>query len=181
MNRSAVFLDRDGVLNRALVRNGKPYAPRILSQFRLLPGAAAAVRDLKAAGFLVIVVTNQPDIGNGLVDPGTVEEMHSRLRAKLPLDDIKVCEHRQNEGCACRKPAPGMLLDAASDWDIVLADSFMVGDRIGDVVAGRRAGCTTVFVDRGYAEGRGTGWDIRVRNLPAAVAEILKRVPRQQQ
>lgn len=180
MKRAAVFLDRDGVLNRALVRDGKPYAPRSLSEFRLLPGAAAAVRELKDAGFLAIVVTNQPDIGNRLVDRCTVNAMHERLRQRMPLDDIKVCEHRQNEGCSCRKPAPGMLMEAASDWDIVLADSFMVGDRIGDVVAGRRAGCKTVFVDRGYSEEKGKGWDIRVHNLRAGVAEILKRIPRYQ-
>ena len=101
--RRAAFLDRDGVLNRCEVRDGKPYAPRHLRDFRLLPGAAAAVRDLKSAGLLVIVVTNQPDIGNGLTDPVVVEAMHDKLRRAMPIDGVVMCAHRQDEGCDCRR------------------------------------------------------------------------------
>ncbi len=148
----AVFLDRDGVINRSNVIEGKPYAPRRLADFRLLPGAVAAVERLRAAGFKVVVVTNQPDIGNGLVDAAEVEAMHARLRQRMSVDDIRVCPHRQTDGCACRKPAPGMLLAAAAEHGIDLSASYMVGDRNSDIVAGAEAGCYTLLIRRGYFE-----------------------------
>jgi len=111
----AVFLDRDGVINRALVRNGKPYAPRTLEDFEILPGVIDTVQALKRAGYLMIVVTNQPDIGNGLVDAAVVERMHAQLCAAMPIDAVYVCPHRQDEGCDCRKPKPGMLFSAKND------------------------------------------------------------------
>ena len=150
----AVFLDRDGVINQCEVRDGKPYAPRALEDFELLPRVIPAVRMLKDAGLLVIVGTNQPDIGNGLVDVVVVEAMHDVLRKRLPLDDIKMCPHRQDEGCDCRKPKPGMLIAAAKERNIDLSRSFMVGDRWGDIVAGQAAGCYTFMLDRGYREPR---------------------------
>jgi D-glycero-D-manno-heptose 1,7-bisphosphate phosphatase len=169
----AVFVDRDGVLNRALVRNGKPYAPRRLADFRLLPGAARAVVALKQAGFLVIVVTNQPDIGHGLIAPAAVEAMHERLRARIPVDKIMVCPHRQDENCACRKPKPGLLLDAAERWGIDLRQSYMIGDRWSDVVAGRTARVYTVLVDRGYSERLAQEPDARARSIADAVRIVL--------
>jgi D-glycero-D-manno-heptose 1,7-bisphosphate phosphatase len=174
----AVFLDRDGVLNRSEVRDGKPYAPRLLKAFRLLPGVPRAVRALKDAGFLVIVVTNQPDIGNGKVDPGVVAAMHARLRRLIPVDDIAMCPHRQDENCPCRKPKAGLLTDAAQRFRIDLSNSFMVGDRWSDVVAGRTAGCYTVFVNRGYREEMQIAPDATVSSLPAAARLILLRPPK---
>lgn len=173
LGRPAVFLDRDGVINRTFVVSGKPYAPRQLADFRLLPGSAAAIDSLAAAGYPVFVFTNQPDIGNGLVDPAVVEAMHDRLRRKLRIDDIFCCPHRQDEGCACRKPAPGMLTAAAERYGLDLASSIVVGDRSSDMEAGRRAGCRTVFVDRGYSETLRVRPDVVVRSLPAAVRHIL--------
>lgn len=169
----AVFLDRDGVLNRCEVRGGKPYAPRRLEEFRLLPGTAAALRTLKQAGFLLVVVTNQPDIGNGKVSPDVVESMHRRLREKLPVDDIRMCPHRQTDGCDCRKPRPGMLLSAAKEWNISLRDSFMIGDRWSDVVAGRGAGCYTLFLDRHYEETPQIQADAVSVSLAHAVQQVL--------
>ena len=148
--KPAVFLDRDGVLVRGEIRDGKLYAPRRLEDFRLLPGAAEGVRALRDRGFLTIVVTNQPDIGNGLVAAEVVEAMHAIMRRKLPLDSIEVCPHRQTDGCACRKPKAGLLLAAAERFSVDLSASFMVGDRSSDVVAGRSVGCYTLFLDRGY-------------------------------
>lgn len=171
---AAVFLDRDGVLNRALVRDGKAYAPRSMRDFRLLPGTAKAVAALRGAGFRTVVVTNQPDIGNGLVDRATVEAMNDRLRSRTGVDDIMVCPHRQDMGCACRKPAPGMLLSAARHG-IDLGRSYMVGDRWSDVAAGRAAGCFTIFIDRGYREGCPETPDAVAASLPAAVGLILSR------
>jgi D-glycero-D-manno-heptose 1,7-bisphosphate phosphatase len=171
--RRAVFLDRDGVIARSEIRDGKPYAPRRLEDFRLLPGAERAVRDLKQAGFLVVVVTNQPDIGNGLVDSAVVQAMHAKLRARVPVDDIRMCPHRQDAGCACRKPRPGLLRAAARRWNIDLKRSYMVGDRDGDIVAGKRAGCYTLLINRHYSEPRRTAPDRMVRSLRAGVRVIL--------
>jgi D-glycero-D-manno-heptose 1,7-bisphosphate phosphatase len=171
----AVFLDRDGVLNRALVRNRKPYAPRHLREFRLLPGAAEAVRELKTVGFLIIVVTNQPDVGHGLTTPQTLAAMHARLSERLPVDAILVCPHRQDAGCTCRKPKPGMIHQAETDWGINVTRSYLVGDRPTDIVAGRAAGLYTVFLDRGYAEPLLEPPDARVGSLRQAVRKILAR------
>jgi len=173
--RRAVFLDRDGVISRSYVRDGKPYAPRRFEDFRLLPGAADAVQALKGAGFLTIVVTNQPYIGNGLVAPAVVEAMHTKLRERVPVDDIRMCPHRQDEGCACRKPRPGMLLAAAKRWKIDLKNSYIVGDRNGDISAGKAAGCHTVLINRYYYEPRRAEPDKNVRSLAAAVRFILSR------
>jgi D-glycero-D-manno-heptose 1,7-bisphosphate phosphatase len=174
--RRAAFLDRDGVINRCFVRAGKAYAPRRLADFRLLPGVAAAVRDLKAAGLLVVVVTNQPDIGNGLVDETIVTAMHDRLRARVAVDDIFVCPHSQDAGCACRKPRPGMLIEAAKLWKIDLKRSFIVGDRASDIIAGETVGCYTLFVDRGYREPRPDHPGKRVKSLRSATAQILSLI-----
>lgn len=173
MRRAAVFLDRDGVINRSLVRDGKPYAPRRLTDFRLLPGVARAVAGLRAAGFMIVVVTNQPDIGNGLVDAATVDAMHARLRAKISVDSLMVCPHRQDAGCACRKPRAGMLRAAARRLKIDPRKSFMVGDRWHDILAGRRFGCYTICLDRGYRESSQIGADATVGSLPAAARHIL--------
>jgi D-glycero-D-manno-heptose 1,7-bisphosphate phosphatase len=174
-HRPAVFLDRDGVLVRGEIRDGKLYAPRRLEDFRLLPGAAESVRALRQRGFLTIVVTNQPDIGNGLVAAEVVEAMHAIMRKKLPLDAIEVCPHRQTDGCACRKPKAGLLLAAAERFSVDLSASFMVGDRSSDIVAGRSVGCYTLFLDRGYDRCTDVRPDAVVRSLRQAVQHILGR------
>jgi D-glycero-D-manno-heptose 1,7-bisphosphate phosphatase len=170
--QKAVFLDRDGVLSCSFVREGKPYAPTRFEDFRLLPDAATAAIAMKAAGFALVVVTNQPDVGNGKVGKAVVEQMNEALKRDLPIDIVKVCYHSQTEGCACRKPRPGMLLDAAADMNLDLAASYMVGDRWSDVAAGRAAGCQTVFIDRGYTEKRPDSADFQVASL-AEAAEII--------
>ncbi|HUO43430.1 MAG TPA: HAD family hydrolase [Burkholderiales bacterium] len=169
----AVFLDRDGVVTRCEVRNGKPYALRSLNGFRLLPRVKSSIAKLKRAGFIVIIVTNQPDIGNGLVDPKVVSAMHDRLRALLPIDEIRMCPHRQTDNCRCRKPKPGMLRAAARKWGITLKKSFMVGDRWGDIVAGQAVGCYTVFVDRHYKEPQIAVPDGYATSLASATRLIL--------
>lgn len=150
--KRAVFLDRDGVLNRAVVREGKAFSPSTLAEFEVMPDAAACLDELKRLGFLVIVVTNQPEVARGTLAPAALEEMHAVLRAQLPLDDILCCLHDDAAGCECRKPRPGLLLDAARRHGIDLAGSFMVGDRWRDIEAGAAAGCRTVWIDYGYRE-----------------------------
>lgn len=173
--RPAVFLDRDGVLTVPEFRDGRSFAPRTLEAFRIYPDAAASVRRLKQAGFLVVVVTNQPDVGAGLVVQEIVEEMHARLREAVPVDDIEVCYETRAQATDRRKPGAGMLLDAARRWGIDLSQSFMVGDRDSDVEAGRRAGCTTVFVDLSYDEPAPVGQAATVGSLAEATDWILRR------
>ncbi len=171
----AVFLDRDGVIVRGEMRNGKSYAPRRLKDFRLLPGARAAVTALHDHGFLVVVVTNQPDIGNGLVGPAVVDAMHKILLEKLPLDGIELCPHRQADNCDCRKPKPGLLEAAGRKYSIDFSISYMVGDRCSDIVAGNSLGCYTIFVDRGYDACVKVKPDAVVRSLSQAVQHILNK------
>lgn len=170
--RRAVFLDRDGVLNRSDVREGKPFAPLRVEDFDILPGVPESVAALREAGFLIIVTTNQKDIGEGLASMEVLEAMHDKLRAAVPVDDICVCAC--GETCRRYKPKPGMLLDAARQWDIDLAASIMVGDRWRDVDAGKAVGCLTYFIDCGYSEPLNQSPDHTVSDLPEAVRHILK-------
>jgi D-glycero-D-manno-heptose 1,7-bisphosphate phosphatase len=172
--RHAVFLDRDGVLSRSLLRDGKPLAPTTVEEFELLPGVADALNNLHAAGFLLVVVTNQPDVSTGVTRREAVEEMHRRLREWLPVDEIKVCYHVEADGCDCRKPKPGMLLAAAHERGIDLKSSWMVGDRWRDVAAGKSAGCRTILVECHYAERKAEAPDFAVQSLPEAAEIILK-------
>ena len=170
----AVFLDRDGVINRAFVRDGKPFPPNSLAELELLPGTGEAIGLLKKAGFLIIVVTNQPDVGAGRQMREVVEALHARLMAELPIDTIRVCYHIEQDGCACRKPKPGMLLEAATEYDIDLARSYLVGDRWRDIGAGQAAGCRSFFIDYGYLEKKPEKLYVPVKSLLDAANEILK-------
>jgi D-glycero-D-manno-heptose 1,7-bisphosphate phosphatase len=175
--RAAVFLDRDGVINRSSRIGGKPYAPRRLGDFRLLPGVAAAVADLKRAGFLIIVVTNQPDVGNGLTTRETLDAMHAKLSKSVAVDAILVCPHRQDAGCSCRKPKPGLLRRGIQDFAVDPSCSYMIGDRWSDIAAGRAANLYSIFIDRGYAEALHERPDLVVTSLPRAVQAILATSP----
>jgi D-glycero-D-manno-heptose 1,7-bisphosphate phosphatase len=171
----AVFLDRDGVLVVPQFRDGRSFAPQRLEDFRLYDGSHAAVSRLKAAGFVVVVATNQPDVGAGIVAEQVVEAMHARLRAEVPVDDIETCFDTRGHATDRRKPAPGMLVDAARKWQVDLGTSYVVGDRHTDVEAGIRAGCTSVFIDHSYAaEVKPTAQSATVKNLTEAVDWILR-------
>jgi D-glycero-D-manno-heptose 1,7-bisphosphate phosphatase len=174
--RQAVFLDRDGVINRAIVREGKPYPPSGLAELEILPGVPEALSRLQTAGLRLIVVTNQPDVARGRQTWEDVQALHAALQAQLPLDEFRVCCHDDADRCVCRKPAPGMLLAAAQEHNLDLSTSFMVGDRWRDVEAGRRAGCSTVFIDYGYAEPLESPPHVRVRSLAEATDWILAHI-----
>ena len=173
--RRAVFLDRDGVINRALKRAGKPYPPTTLAEFEILPEVPAACAKLKAAGFCLIVATNQPDVGRGTLAQAVVEAIHTHMLSQLPIDRVEVCFHPGQglSDCSCRKPKPGMLLQAASQLGLDLTQSWMVGDRWRDVDCGHAAGCRTVFVDYGYSEELKQKPDFSARNLGEAADIIL--------
>jgi D-glycero-D-manno-heptose 1,7-bisphosphate phosphatase len=174
VKRRAVFLDRDGVLNASPVRGGKPYAPASLAEFKLLPGVPEALAQLRNAGFLNVVVTNQPDVANGKARREDVEAIHAQLLKNLPLDAVKVCFHDDSDGCDCRKPKPGMLLEAAKELGIELAESYLVGDRWRDVAAAQAAGCKALFINYKYAEREPDPPFVEVKSLPEAAGYIVR-------
>lgn len=171
--RRAVFLDRDGVINRAFTRQGKPYPPATLQELEILPGVAEALAALRAAGFLNVVVTNQPDVATGAQRREIVDAMHSLLCKRLPIDAIMACFHGEADRCECRKPKAGMLNEAAQELHIDLARSYLVGDRWRDVSAGKTAGCFTFFIDYGYDETLRDAPDRVVGSLEEASRYIL--------
>jgi D-glycero-D-manno-heptose 1,7-bisphosphate phosphatase len=175
MTRPAVFLDRDGVLDAPVIRSGRPYPPASLDELRVLDGVPEACSDLAAAGLALVCITNQPDIARGTQVPETVAAINDRLRRLLSLDEVVVCPHDDADDCECRKPRPGMILDAAGRLDLNLARSVTVGDRWRDVEAGRAAGTSTVFIDWGYDEPRPEAPDLVVRDFKEAVPWIIER------
>ena len=174
MNR-ALFLDRDGVINKSIVVGGKPFAPTVLKDFHILPGVIEALLQLKNAGFKTVVVTNQPDLSTGKQTWNSLNAIHAFLIEKCPIDIIKVCAHISNDNCDCRKPKPGMLLEASRFLNIDLSQSYMIGDRWGDIEAGQRAGCKkTFFIDYGYDEKTPHGDFIKVKSLSDCVSILIK-------
>jgi D-glycero-D-manno-heptose 1,7-bisphosphate phosphatase len=173
--QQVVFLDRDGLLNRAFLQaDGKSHPPASPQELEILPGVMDVCQSLRRAGFLLIVVTNQPDVARGTQRREVVEAINMELRRQLPLDDIRVCYHDTPDNCLCRKPKPGMLLEAASIWDIDVRKSFLIGDRWTDVAAGRRAGCKTVLVSPDPSEARRFQPDFQTDSLREAENWILR-------
>lgn len=171
----AVFLDRDGVLNRATVIDGKPHPPHRLEELELLPGVREPLVQLRQAGFLLIVVTNQPDIARGSLSAVDSDKINGRLAELLPVHSVRVCPHDDGDGCHCRKPLPGLIHDAADEFAIDVTRSFMVGDRWRDIEAGRSAGCTTVLIDYAYHERRSEP-HYSASNLSSAADWILRDI-----
>lgn len=171
----AVFLDRDGVINANVERDGQAVAPTRLEDFKFLPGVEQAISRLKNVGFKIIVITNQPDIATGRATEAVIHSMHDKIREELKVDDIKVCTHVDADNCDCRKPKPGMLVAAAEEWGIDLRRSYVVGDRWRDIEAGRAVGCLTLFVDSGLEQARPAQPDQAVGSLAEAASFILRR------
>ena len=172
--RRAIFLDRDGVLNEVALRDGRPYPPASLAELRLTAGVEECLADLKGSGFLLIVVTNQPDVARGKQSAAAVEEIHGFLASRLPIDDVYVCYHDDANRCDCRKPEPGLVPQAAEKHGIDVSESFLIGDRWRDIEAGHRAHCKTVFINYGYAEkGPEAPATFETRSLRNAVDWIL--------
>ena len=174
--RRAVFLDRDGVLNRVVIRKGLPFPPASLAHFALYDDVPDGCARLKKAGFLLVVVTNQPDVGRGTMRRVDVDAVHSHLFGLLPLDRIEVCCHageKYGEQCDCRKPKPGMLLRAAAALQIDRSTSYMVGDRWRDIDCAHDAGCKSIFIERNYSETLRLPPDFIVQSFAQAVEIIL--------
>jgi D-glycero-D-manno-heptose 1,7-bisphosphate phosphatase len=168
----AVFLDSDGVLNKAIIKNGKPLAPTSPSEFKIPDEVKPSLGRLKSAGYLLICVTNKPDVARGLMTQANLDAILAKLRHDLPLDDLYIC---YEEGSRCYKPNPGLLLDAAKKYQIDLRQSYMIGDRWRDVGAGQNAGCRTIWINHHYAEKKpNPPADCTVSSLTEATDWILK-------
>lgn len=178
VGRRAVFLDRDGVINKPVVREGRPYPPAAIEDFELYEDVVAGCAQLDAAGYLLVVVTNQPDVARGTQTRAAVDAMHRKMLEALPqIARVEVCWHagaEHDDPCDCRKPEPGMVVRAAKAFDLDLNESFLIGDRWRDVDCGRRAGCRTVFIDRKYSEQLRQLPDWTVKSLGQAVEVILQ-------
>ncbi|WP_375413837.1 HAD family hydrolase [uncultured Bradyrhizobium sp.] len=173
MTSRAIFLDRDGVLNRPIVRDGKPYPPPQVENLEIYDGLRDQLQRLKDRGFVLIVVTNQPDVARGTTPRETVEEINEAIARHIPaIDRFMVCFHDNGDGCDCRKPRPGMLLRSAEEFDVDLGRSYMIGDRRGDVEAGIAAGSRTIFIDRAYRETAPERYDYKVGSTQEALTII---------
>lgn len=171
---SAVFLDRDGVINQTEIVMGKPIAPKTISDLKILPGVIEAIKNLKSASYEIVVVTNQPDIANGLVSAYTVHEINRVISEITSIEHFFVCPHNDRNQCDCRKPKPGLLKQASRELGIDLFKSYLVGDRCKDIEAGQAAGCKNFFIDYSYIEKKPQLPFMRVKSLYEAAALILK-------
>ena len=150
--RKAIFLDRDGVINKTFIKNDLPFSPPSFNELKILTGVKESIFRLQKLNFICLVVTNQPDVSRGKIKKKTVIKMNNYLKDEIKLDDIFVCYHDDHDNCKCRKPNPGLLLDAVKKWDIDLKKSYMIGDRWRDIEAGKSVGCKTIFIDYNYKE-----------------------------
>ena len=172
----AVFLDRDGVLVKSLIKNKKGYAPKNLKDFKVYKESKNSVEILNSLGFKIFVVTNQPDVGKKIISKKTLNKMHKILKKKVKIKKIYTCIHTSEENCSCRKPMAGMLLNAAKVFKINLKKSYMIGDRESDILCGKRAGCKTIFINRNYNEKRPKYQIASVKNIKEATSCIIKDI-----
>ena len=171
--RRVVFLDRDGVVTVPREVSGKGYAARAVSELRFYEDAAESVLRLKAAGFDVVIVTNQPDVSAGLITQPVLDKIHDVVAAHLEVDRIRTCTHLAIDACQCRKPLPGLLIAEGVEEPLSFASSWMVGDRDSDIEAGRSAGCRTIFINRGWVGETGDKADVVAADLAHAVDAIV--------
>lgn len=168
----AIFLDRDGVINQSVIKDGKPYPPATIHELKWVEGIDEGLRLLKDAGFLLFVVTNQPDVARGTTLQSTIDEIHQHMMKVLPLDEVFCCFHDDKDNCNCRKPKPGMILQAAQKWNVDVENSFLVGDRWRDIEAGKTAGIKTILIDYNYNEKK-VAADFTATNFTAVTNFIL--------
>lgn len=170
----AFFFDRDGILNQSIVKNQKPYSPNIPNELKLNREFLPFIKNLKKKKFIIIVVTNQPDIKRGKMTKYSLKTINTKIKNFFLIDEIYVCIHDINDKCSCRKPNPGMLKKASKKWDIDLKKSFLVGDRFKDIQAGNSVGCTTIFIDYNYNETKPKSYDYKYKNISKMIKEIGK-------
>lgn len=172
--KRAVFFDRDGVILKAIVMDGKPRPPHSIAEYKALSGrlphAKEAVEEVKRAGFLAILVSNQPDIAYGVISKQEWQWIQDQIK-DIPFDDVFICFHRRDDNCDCMKPKPGKLLEAAKKWNLDLAQSFLVGDTKDDVAAAKAAGCKSILFNAPYNSTVVS--DMRIRSLDELSRVIL--------
>ena len=168
----AVFLDRDGVINQAQVRDGHPFSPADMTEFFWVEPIKEVTLELKSLGYLLFCVTNQPDVGRGLQSREGVESFHAAILAELPIEKVFVCYHDDRDQCSCRKPRPGLIVNAQKEYGLNLAASWLIGDRWKDIDAGAAVGCNTVFLEYGYDEKLRTKPDHTISQLAQVVPLI---------
>jgi len=175
MKNKAIFIDRDGVINRVIMRDGKPSSPWKLEEFEILPDVKECLKAFKKMGFLNIIFTSQPDISRGSLKMEELKKMHKVISETLLVDEIKFCPHDDKDNCSCRKPKPGLILDAVKKWSIDLDKSYVVGDSWKDIGAGKSAGCKTFLLRREYNKNYQKDYDFEISNLKQMV-EIIKKL-----
>jgi len=173
IKRKAIFLDRDGVLNKAIVRNRKPYPPSTIDELEILEGVYEGIQLLKHSGYKLIVITNQPDVARGLTTIEKVNEINNRIIQLLNVDEIICCFHDDSENCECRKPKPGMILEAVKKWEIDLSVSYLIGDRWRDIQTAKNIGLSSILIKYDYDEKK-INANFECNNLEEAANFILK-------
>ena len=169
--KPAVFIERDGILNAVNVSGRQQVSPQRLEQFQPHTEVAPLLQELKAAGLLLIVTTNQPGISRGSLSRRELDRMHECLRAAFPMDDLLVCPHEDADHCPCRKPKPGLLLEASYKWGIDLIRSFVISDKWQDAEVARRAGATSLLLQSPWL---GDGHhDFVLPDLPTLIEKVL--------
>ena len=176
MGEKIVFLDRDGVINKLVERDGRMVSPRRMEDFEVFPNAPSAIAKLQEMGFEVVVVTNQPDISRGLMRAYDLELMH-QLVYSLGVETIRFCPHTENDNCVCRKPRPGLLVEQLRASKYPPTEIWMIGDNTSDVLAGKAVGAQTVLICSGN-DSLGASPDSTANDLLAAVDIVLKKTKR---
>ena len=171
--RKAVFIDRDGVINKLVVIYGEKTSPKSLDQFEIFPYVAQATRRLRK-DYLVIVITNQPDVARGKMSEQELKKMNRKLFKLVEIDDLYICTHDDADNCQCRKPRPGMILEAASKWNINLEKSIIIGDSWRDMLAGKRAGIRTCYINHWSNSDGVIEYDFEAKDLSDAVKKIYE-------
>jgi D-glycero-D-manno-heptose 1,7-bisphosphate phosphatase len=171
----AIFLDRDGVINHVLYHEGvnKPSSPWKFEEFQLYNGVEKPLEELRKMGFLLLIISNQPDISKGKIEEGMTEKVNKIIFEKLPIQDILICPHEDRHNCNCRKPKPGMIIELSKKWNVDIGKSFLIGDRWKDIEAGENAGCTSILLDKPY--NKDTKAEYRTKDLQSAV-ELIKSI-----
>jgi D-glycero-D-manno-heptose 1,7-bisphosphate phosphatase len=172
MSEKAFFFDRDGVLNKAIIKNGKPYPPTSLAELEVVEGSIETLQKLKEKEFKIFVITNQPDVSRGRSEKKKIEEMNKYLQDIMPIDHVYTCYHDDHHQCNCRKPKPGMIIDASRQHNIDLSLSFVVGDRWKDIEAGNSAGCKCFYLDFDYNEKKAKDYYKKINYITEIVRNI---------
>ena len=168
----AIFLDRDGVINKSKIIKGKPYAPRKIKDFKILKNVDKSLFILKKYGFKNIIITNQPDVKKGFIKNSILKKINKKIKSKLKIDDIYICKHTDSDKCNCRKPKIGLIKKAKKKWNIDLTKSYLIGDRWRDILLANKLNINCFYIDKNYKERKPKKFNYKVNNLYEAVKEI---------